>query len=130
MPDQNQSAEFKAATSANNVGQFRGSGPWPGGVRPFLSKSEEFGNVSRGNPVPHTLDPAALTGAGLTPETWRLTVTADPFAQEHHVKVGATIATPLDLNLAALKALGEKHGTVKIVKAMQCMNVDAPLGQV
>jgi hypothetical protein len=127
MPDQNQSDEHIAATSAKP--QFRQHSLTEGGLRPFLSKSETFGNVSRGSPVPHSLEGAALAAAGLTAETWSLTVEADPFVQEHHVKLPATIARPLKLDLPALKALGEKHGTVKIVKAMQCLNVDSPLGQ-
>ena len=128
MPDQNQSQEFKDSTSAKP--QFRGHAATPeGGLRPFLSTSEMFGNVSRGKPVPHSLDGAALAAAGLTEDTWSLTVVADPFVQPPHVKLPATITTPLRLDLPTLKQLASKRGTVKIVKAMQCLNVDSPLGQ-
>lgn len=129
MPDQNQTQAFKDATSAKP--QFRGHAAAPaGGLRPFLSTSEMFGNVSRGKPVPHSLDGVALAAAGLTADTWFLTVDADPFVQPPHVKLPAKIATPLRLDLSALKQLaGSTRGTVRIVKAMQCLNVDSPLGQ-
>ena len=127
MPDQHQSQEFKDRTSAKK--HFRGHAAAPPEGRPFLSADADFGNVSRGDPTPHALDAAALAEAGLTEETWSLSVAADPFVDPPHVKLPATIATPLKLNLPELKALGEQHGTVKLVKAMQCLNVDSPLGQ-
>jgi len=69
----------------------------------------------------------ARVAAKLTEETWSLSVRADPAVDPPHVKVPAT-ATSLTLNLEDLRALGQKHG-VKVIKAIQCLNVDAPLGQ-
>ena len=50
--------------------------------RPLLTKAEDFYDVSRGNPKPHTLTGHALTQARLTAETWRLEITADPFTSD------------------------------------------------
>src|SRR5204863_7998109 len=44
---------------------------------PLLTPADKFRDVSRGNPKPHTLTGDALVRAGLTPETWRLEITAD-----------------------------------------------------
>ncbi len=93
--------------------------------RPFLTDPDGFTDVSRGQPVPHTLKGEALVKARLTPETWRLEVIAEG---------GATLAKPrrLDdgtaLDLPALLGLGADHG-VRFLKAMQCNNIAQPLGQ-
>jgi DMSO/TMAO reductase YedYZ molybdopterin-dependent catalytic subunit len=87
--------------------------------RPFLTPGKDFQDVSRGNPVPHTLKGDALLKARLTPETWRMEIAAED---------KATIESPLTLDLQALHKLGEKHG-VCFLKAMQCNNIALPLGQ-
>jgi hypothetical protein len=92
--------------------------------RPFLTPARDFNDVSRGNPIPHTLRGDALVQARLTPETWRLEILADK---------GATLtsAKRLDdntaLHLADLIRL-ERHA-VRFLKAMQCNNIARPLGQ-
>ena len=48
---------------------------------PFLTPAEDFYTVARGNPKPHTLKGKALAKARLTPETWRLEITADLFCE-------------------------------------------------
>ena len=53
--------------------------------------------MSRGSPKPHTLTGAAQAEARLTAETWRLEITADPFTEEPHTKVAATLDHPLTL---------------------------------
>lgn len=101
---------------------------------PILTPDLDFDDVSRGNPKPHTLKGEALVGARLTPETWRCEITADPFIEDPHTKVPATVQRPLTLadgsalDLPALMELGKKH-EVHFLKAMQCLNIDAPLGQ-
>ena len=45
--------------------------------RKFLTNPEEFTDVSRGNPVPHTLTRRRPGQARLTPETWRLEIVAE-----------------------------------------------------
>lgn len=94
-------------------------------ARPFVTPARDFRDVSRGNPVPHSLRGEALTRARLTSESWRLEV----FAENR-----ATLATPkrladgTALDLAALQRLGQRHA-VRFFKAMQCNNIARPLGQ-
>ena len=104
------------------------------GARSFLTPAMEFQDVSRGNPKPYSLKGAALAEARLTPQTWRLEITADPFVEKPSVNVPASLERPLTLDagnaldLAALLELGKKH-EVHFLKAMQCLNIDTPLGQ-
>ena len=88
-------------------------------TRSVLTPAEKFGNVARGNPVPHTLRGDALIQAHLTPETWRLEIVAEG---------GAKIAQPVTLDFPALMELGKTHG-IKFIKALQCLNIAQPLGQ-
>jgi DMSO/TMAO reductase YedYZ molybdopterin-dependent catalytic subunit len=99
----------------------------------FLTPAEEFEDVSRGNPKPFTLKGDALLAARLTPDTWRLEISADKTVNEV-VKEPATAAKSLTiadgtaLTLDALLELGKKH-EVRFLKAMQCLNLATPLGQ-
>lgn len=101
---------------------------------PILTPDLDFYDVSRGTPKPHTLVGDALIQARLTPETWRCEITADAFIEEPHTKVPATLQKPLTLadgnalDLPTLMELGKKH-EVHFLKAMQCLNMDTPLGQ-
>ena len=105
----------------------------PVAPRPFLTPADKFRDVSRGKPIPHSLKGDALVEARLTPETWRLEITADT-TPNPAIKDQPGLSTPLTLadgtalDLPALLKLGEKHG-VKFLKAMQCLNIPAPLGQ-
>jgi len=100
---------------------------------PILTPAGKFRDVSRGDPKPHTLTGVALVQARLTPETWRLEVTPDA-TPDPGIKDRAGISKPLTLedgtalDLPALPDLGRKH-EVKFLKAMQCLNIPAPLGQ-
>ncbi|WP_406699715.1 molybdopterin-dependent oxidoreductase [Singulisphaera sp. Ch08] len=93
--------------------------------RPYLTPGDEFTDVSRGKPIPHTLEGEALVNARLTPETWRLEVTSEGKAE---------LAKPLRqsdgtaIDLASLLKLGSVKG-VLFLKAMQCNNIALPLGQ-
>ncbi len=104
------------------------------GFKPVLTPDLDFHDVSRGNPKPHTLKGAAQIAARLTPESWRLEITADPFIEAPHTKKAATLEKPLTLengtalDLPTLLELGKKH-EVHFLKAMQCLNIDTPLGQ-
>lgn len=103
-------------------------------LKPVLTSDLDFEDVSRGNPKPHTLVGDALIEAKLTPETWRLEIAADPFIEEPHTKVAAelekslTLADGSALDLSMLMELGKKH-EVHFLKAMQCLNIQTPLGQ-
>jgi hypothetical protein len=88
-----------------------------------------WGTVTRGVPPGHLLSDAARAVAGLTAETWSLEVAADPYEEPPHVREATEIGQAVRLTLPELRALGARAGTVKVVKAMQCLNVDTPLGQ-
>ncbi len=104
--------------------------PFP---HPLLTNHEDFYDVSRGNPKPFTLTGEALVQAKLTPESWRLEIVVDPFTSEQ-VKEPASLGKEFKtddgtaLDAAALMNLGKAHG-VAFLKAMQCLNIAAPLGQ-
>ena len=91
----------------------------------YLTPGDGFTDVSRGDPVPHSLTGEALVKARLTPETWRLEVVADGKAK---VAKPLRIEGQSAIDYPALIKLGETKG-VKFLKAMQCNNIPQPLGQ-
>src|ERR1700704_2933294 len=93
--------------------------------RPFLTNPEQFRDVSRGDPKPHTLKGDDLVKARLTPETWRLEIVSDSSTQ---LEKARRLDDGTAIDLAALQQLGKQHG-VKFLKAMQCLNIAPPLGQ-
>ena len=100
---------------------------------PLLTPTAKFRDVSRGDPKPYTLTGAALAQARLTPESWRLEITADTTPNPSSKDVASIshslrLSDGTALDLAALTELGRKHG-VKFLKAMQCLNIPSPLGQ-
>jgi DMSO/TMAO reductase YedYZ molybdopterin-dependent catalytic subunit len=119
-----------AADAPSATGAATAAKPAP---HPLLTKANEFNDVSRGNPKPHTLTGDALVQARLTPETWRLEIVTDPFTSDV-VKEPATMEKQFTLDggnaldLPALMELGKKH-SVRFLKAFQCLNIAAPLGQ-
>lgn len=92
----------------------------------FFTKPDDFRDVSRGKPLPHSLPDEKKTEVGLARETWKLEVVSD---SENPAK----IARPLTkeggnaLDFAGLLALGEKHA-VRFAKVMTCLNIGCPLG--
>lgn len=126
-------AAASVAQAESGLGQDAAEIPMPK-RRPFITPDDEFVDVSRGDPKPHTLSESALAEAGLTAETWRLEITADPFVEPPHTKVPAALESPLTLadgtalDLPALMQLGREH-EVHYFKAMQCLNIPTPLGQ-
>jgi DMSO/TMAO reductase YedYZ molybdopterin-dependent catalytic subunit len=100
---------------------------------PVLTPADKFEDVSRGNPLPHKLTGDALLKARLTPDTWRMEITADDAAhegisQKPQVGKALTLADGTALDYAALLELGKRH-RVMFLKAMQCLNIPTPLGQ-
>lgn len=93
---------------------------------PYFTPSEDFRDVSRGKPVPHSLPEDKKREVGLTRDTWRLEVVADP---EHPPKLGKqlTKADGTALDFASLLKLGEQHA-VRFAKVMTCLNLGCPLG--
>lgn len=95
--------------------------------RSILTPADDFEDVSRGTPKPHTLTGEALIQARLTPETWKLEISADETTNAI-VTQKAQIEKAVTLDHATLLELGKKHRVV-FLKAMQCLNIATPLGQ-
>jgi DMSO/TMAO reductase YedYZ molybdopterin-dependent catalytic subunit len=93
--------------------------------RPFLTEPDKFRDVSRGSPKPFSLKGEAAEKARLTPETWRLEIVSDGSSK---IATPRTIEAGNAVDLPTLMELGKTHG-VKFLKAMQCNNIPAPLGQ-
>lgn len=91
---------------------------------PWLTKPDDFQDVSRGKPVPHSLDEAKKRDVGLTRDTWRLNVISDP-------EFPASIRQPLEeenaFTFRDLMQLAE-HRSVRFPKVMTCLNIGCPLG--
>ena len=102
--------------------------PEKAGARPepYFTPSMNFRDVSRGKPLPHSLPDEKKREVGLTRDTWRLEVMADP---DHPAKIGnpLTRATNNALDFAGLLKLGEKQ-TIRFAKVMTCLNLGCPLG--
>src|SRR5262245_7976518 len=47
-------------------------------LEPYFTSQDQFRDVSRGKPVPHSLSDERKGQVGLTRETWRLEVVPDP----------------------------------------------------
>jgi DMSO/TMAO reductase YedYZ molybdopterin-dependent catalytic subunit len=91
-------------------------------IEPYFTDPDKFVDVSRGNPLPHRLADEKRKQVGLTRETWRLKVIADPEAP-------ATLGKPdgVEIDFAALLTLGETRA-VRFAKVMTCLNIGCPLG--
>lgn len=107
--------------------------PLPTELAPALEKLEsfftdpaQFGDVSRGKPIPHKLTDAKKKEVGLTRDTWRLEVISDP---EHPATLDKqfTKKDSSALDFAMLTKLAEKHA-VRFAKVMTCLNIGCPLG--
>jgi DMSO/TMAO reductase YedYZ molybdopterin-dependent catalytic subunit len=95
-------------------------------LEPFFTPQEKFRDVSRGKPLPHALPDEKKRKVGLTRDTWKLEVIADP-------DYPATIRHPLAqkdntaLDFVGLMKLAEKSA-VRFAKTMTCLNIGCPLG--
>ena len=112
---------------ASCIYQSGGSSPLPGELQdlvrklgPYFTPQKDFRDISRGKPVPHSLDENAKRRAGLTRETWKLEVISDP---ENPVKMG----NPLTLDFDRLMRIGSTCA-VRFPKLMTCLNIGTPLG--
>ncbi len=95
-------------------------------LEPWVTRQDDFQDVSRGNPKPHTLNDEQRAAVGLTRETWKLEVIADPDSP-------ADLRTPLSASLgnafdfAQLMEMAETR-SVRFAKVMTCLNIGCPLG--
>src|SRR5438067_1917203 len=95
-------------------------------IEPYLFSQEQFTDVSRGSPAPGTLSEERRREVGLTRETWKLEVIADP---DQPATLGRQLTRKdgTALDFAGLLRLGEKHA-VRFPKVMTCLNIGCPLG--
>jgi DMSO/TMAO reductase YedYZ molybdopterin-dependent catalytic subunit len=92
----------------------------------YLTKQEDFTDVSRGKPVPHSLPDEKKKEVGLTPDTWKVQVLSDP---QHKADIANPMSKANDnaFDWAGLMKLAKKH-TVSFPKIMTCNNIATPLG--
>ncbi len=95
-------------------------------IEPWLTKQDDFEDVSRGKPKPHSLDEERRKEVGLTRDTWSLEVISDP---EHKAKVRKplTKAKNTAFNFKDLMQLAQTRA-VRFPKLMTCLNIGCPLG--
>jgi DMSO/TMAO reductase YedYZ molybdopterin-dependent catalytic subunit len=93
---------------------------------PYFTPPEDFRDVSRGTPLPHSLSDEQKLKAGLTRDSWRLEIVSDP---ENPAKINRpmTVADGTALDFPSLMKLAEKQST-RFPKVMTCLNVGCPLG--
>ena len=95
-------------------------------LEPYFTSHEQFRDVSRGKPLPHSLSTEQKEKVGLTRETWKLEVISDP---DNPAKLGRqfTKKEGTALDFPGLMKLAEKHA-VRFAKTMTCLNIGCPLG--
>src|SRR5579871_2748181 len=101
-------------------------GPALAKLGPYFTPQAEFGDVSRGQPLPHSLAAEKKRDVGLTRDTWTLEVVSDP---DHPATLGRQLTRKdgTALDFPGLLRLGEQHA-VRFAKLMTCLNVGCPLG--
>jgi DMSO/TMAO reductase YedYZ molybdopterin-dependent catalytic subunit len=95
-------------------------------LEPYFTPPRDFRDVSRGKPIPHSLPEDKKRAVGLTRETWKLEVIADP---DHPATLGKQFASASGtaLTFDELLKMGEKSA-VRFPKVMTCLNIGCPLG--
>ncbi len=90
----------------------------------WLTLPDEFQDVSRGKPKPHTLSDEEKASVGLTRDSWKLNVISDPDNP-------ATIQQPMEgetaFTFSDLMTIAKDHA-VRFPKVMTCLNIGCPLG--
>ncbi len=92
----------------------------------WLTRLDDFNDVSRGNPKPHSLPEEKRKEVGLTRETWKLEVISDP---DKPARLRSQLAKDDNsaLDFAGLMELA-KTRAVRFPKVMTCLNIGCPLG--
>jgi DMSO/TMAO reductase YedYZ molybdopterin-dependent catalytic subunit len=95
-------------------------------LEPYFTSQAKFQDVSRGQPVPHSLPEEKKSAVGLTRETWKLEVVSDP---EHPATLGKqfTKKDGTALDFAGLLKMAETRA-VRFAKVMTCLNMGCTLG--
>jgi DMSO/TMAO reductase YedYZ molybdopterin-dependent catalytic subunit len=95
-------------------------------IESWLTTQDDFQDVSRGNPKPHSLDEESRKRVGLTRDSWKLEVLSDP---DHPAvltsELSAAQGTAFDFQQLMQLA---KTKSVRFAKVMTCLNIGCPLG--
>ncbi|MBI1312001.1 molybdopterin-dependent oxidoreductase [bacterium] len=92
----------------------------------WLTLPDDFRDVSRGKPLPHSLPDERKAEVGLTRESWRLEVVSDP-DNPARLRSPLSIEDGTALDFAGLMKLAEQYA-VRFAKVMTCLNIGCPLG--
>ncbi len=95
-------------------------------IEPYMTPQDDFGDVSRGDPIPHYLSPEKLAEVGQSRDTWKLEVTSDP-ENPARIKKPMTKEDGTAFDFKALLKLAETKA-VRFPKVMTCLNAWFPLG--
>lgn len=93
-------------------------------LEPWLTNQDQFRDVSRGKPKPHSLPEDKRAEVGLTRETWKLSVTSDP---ENPARISKPLEGESAFTFDDLMQLA-KTKSVRFPKVMTCLNIGCPLG--
>lgn len=95
-------------------------------IEPYFTEPDKFIDVSRGKPIPHSLPDDKKKEVGLTRETWKLELIADP---DKPATLGKQFkkADGSAIDFATLLKMGEKNG-VKFAKTITCLNYNCTNG--
>jgi len=123
-----QAASFGLADETTSSVSAPRPKPDKSGVRrdPYFTAAEDFRDVSRGNPLPHSLPDDKKRAVGLTRDTWQLEIIADPH-DPARIRKPLVKADGTALDFASLCKLGEEFA-VRFPKVMTCLNLGCPLG--
>lgn len=93
---------------------------------PYFTPQADFRGVSRGKPLPFTLSEEKKRAVGLTRDTWRLEVVADP---GNPPRLGTTLTASAGsaIDFQRLLDMGRTRA-VRFAKVMTCLNIGCPLG--
>ncbi|MGZ0173401.1 MAG: molybdopterin-dependent oxidoreductase [Planctomycetales bacterium] len=97
-----------------------------GKLESWLTGMDDFRDVSRGKPVPHSLSDEKKAEVGMTRDTWKLEVLSDP-DKPARVRNEFKKSDDTAFDFAALMELA-KTKTVRFPKVMTCLNIGCPLG--
>lgn len=90
----------------------------------WLTPPDNFQDVSRGKPKPHSLPEEERKKVGLTRDTWKLNVVSDP---DHPARIKSPLKGDTALTFDDLMKLAETSA-VRFAKVMTCLNIGCPLG--
>lgn len=90
----------------------------------WLTPPDDFRDVSRGKPKPHTLSEAKRKEVGLTRDTWKLNVISD---SDNPASLMNPMQDESAFRFSDLMTLA-KDSAVRFPKVMTCLNIGCPLG--